>query len=61
VDGLSVGAVGVTTGLYASHKIYSFANGRTDVYDPVQNIWSTVEPMSIPRNGFGVAVLDDIL
>jgi hypothetical protein len=58
-----------TTGVYVPQKIYLLAsttvdaagNQRNDAYDPASNTWSTIKAMSIPREGFGVTVVDDLL
>jgi len=57
-------AAGATTGLYASQKFYVFcgdgATKATFVYDPVDDVWSTVKARPAGRWSFGVAVVDDV-
>jgi hypothetical protein len=51
--------VGVTSGVYASTKVYVFGYEQIDrntfqaftgVYDPINNAWSTAKAMSTPRH-----------
>jgi N-acetylneuraminic acid mutarotase len=51
----------VTTGQYAPKKIYTLHLTGNNAYDPTCNTWTPIEPMSILRSNFGVAVVDDIL
>jgi N-acetylneuraminic acid mutarotase len=65
------GAVmGVTTGRYAPQRIYALCSTAMGgitirqynyVYDFVSDTWSTAKDMPTSRDGFGVAVVDDIL
>lgn len=32
-----------------------------DAYDPVENSWEALEPMAVPRHGFGAATLGDAI
>jgi hypothetical protein len=64
------GVVGVTTGVYASSKVYilglvydGFYSVKlvNQVYDPVSDMWSSAKALSTDRVDFGVATVDDIL
>jgi hypothetical protein len=60
-------AIGVTSGVYAPKKIYTFGSDgsplrmATWVYDPKENTWSTATAMPTYRHFFGVAAVDDVL
>jgi N-acetylneuraminic acid mutarotase len=55
------------TGVSINGKIYSIggedvknnAVDTTEVYDPITNIWTTIEPMIVPRTHMAVAALND--
>ncbi|MCL2172528.1 MAG: hypothetical protein FWB84_02620 [Candidatus Bathyarchaeota archaeon] len=59
----------VTSGVYAAQKIYvigtsyDFDNAilHNSVYDPISNTWLSIKPLPTARDGFGVAIVDDIL
>jgi len=54
---------GATSGVYAPPKIYFFLDMKgTVVYDPLDNSYSTAEPMQASGNGYyDVAVVDDLI
>ncbi|MCL2641928.1 MAG: hypothetical protein FWD52_00195 [Candidatus Bathyarchaeota archaeon] len=59
----------VTSGVYVPQRIYIIGTGYdfdtltfyNSVYDPISNTWSTIKPLPTARDGFGVAVVDDVL
>jgi len=55
------GAAGVTTGVYAPKKFYTLGINSNNVYDPIQNTWSSAKAMPTQRANFGAAVVNDIL
>ena len=70
-EGFYSAGAGVTTGTYAPKRIYVIGGARlnadqnpsnvTQVYYPDQDSWTVGAPMSTPRSGFSVAVLNDEL
>ena len=52
---------GVTIGCFAPQRIWIFRPDSTFVYESVNNAWSTTKAMPTERQGFGVAVVDDVL
>ncbi len=64
----SYGAAGATEGVMAPQRIYcigGYSDGeftaKTQMYNPVNNSWSIVDPMPTPRAYLGVAVVNDVL
>jgi N-acetylneuraminic acid mutarotase len=64
------GVCGATTGVLAPKRIYVIGgwNGleihgsnMTQIYDPETDEWSSGSPMPTPRDGMGIAVVNDIL
>jgi membrane-associated protease RseP (regulator of RpoE activity) len=50
-----------TTGVNAPKRIYIVGDGGTLVYDPINDCWTDGAVMPTDREGFGVAVVNDIL
>jgi len=59
----------VTSGVYVPQRIYVIGTGydfetltlHSSVYDPISNTWSNIKPLPTARDGFGVAIVDDVL
>jgi N-acetylneuraminic acid mutarotase len=55
-----------TTGVYAPQRVYILGlkhgifNSNT-VYDPINDTWLTAKALPVYREGFGVAVVDDVI
>jgi N-acetylneuraminic acid mutarotase len=63
--GVRYGAAGATIGVNALKRIYSISEfaewSGTQVYDPLNDKWTSGEHMPTRREGFAVAVMDDVL
>lgn len=64
----SYGAAAVTQGFLAPQKIYHIGgfsegqfSGRTDIYNPENDSWTSADPMPTPRAYLSLAVINDIL
>jgi N-acetylneuraminic acid mutarotase len=62
----SVGIAVATTGVYAPQRIYILGVkyelfSSNTVYDPVNGAWLTAKPLPTYRDGFGVAVVNDVI
>ncbi|MDR0372417.1 MAG: hypothetical protein LBI79_02470 [Nitrososphaerota archaeon] len=64
---VSWGAAVATLGYLAPQRIYHFGGSsvgslnRTEMFNPIANSWSTVEPMPTLRERLGVVAINDIL
>jgi len=54
-------SAGATTGVNAPKRIYIIGNSGTLVYDPINDKWANGATIPTDREGFGVAVVNDIL